>query len=645
MSSAAFLDSLSHGSTTKIQANHNNESYEKRVSDNRNYFLKMFMAELKNQDPTQPMDTQHITNTMASLTQAENALENTQAINNIAKYFQKSMLTEAESYIGKNVYYDNSVQELQGENLEFEYEVKCDKDKLPRDRQNITRVTIRDEKSKVIYQKSLYSLEPGINKFKWDGITDSGKIAEKMKKYKIEVQAGYSSQNADGQMEYMEVESQTNIKGRVLEAFRDSKDNIKLKVGTSFIGMDKIRGISDEEISQDHENPENYLTYIGKKITVNQNSTEVKGGFASIKFDNPITNPGRIKVEILNSDNGIVSYAMQDKKVTPLGIQNFTWDGKIVNSLEELEDMTADTYQKLPKVKDGIYKYNIYIEDLSINSFQKIDTKSEETIIGVDYKDTSGIKLLSKNGSYDLRDIQKIEMAQIDETTLALSAANYVGKYVTISDNKIGINTEGSGAMLFHLEKLEDGYEYGSAYMKILNDRGVVLETVTKPESEISYMYKSPIPDFQELRNDAQDYINDYIINNSSYQDYASIPTTDIAFQDQVHSLIKNEFYSGKIFTRDVSTKDELFASFANKGINQIILDESRIPKGTYKYELEIEIKDPKGRIEKTIGINNIHKAVVVEARVENGDVKLLLENKQEVGIKDISGVSMANPL
>jgi flagellar hook assembly protein FlgD len=132
---------------------------------------------------------------MASLTQAETNMESTQAINNIAKYFHKSMLTEAETYVGKNVSYDNSEQELQGDNIEFEYEIKCDKEKLPRDRQNITRITIKDDKSKVIYNKSLYSLEPGINKFKWDGVTNDGKIADKMKKYKIEVQAGYNAKN------------------------------------------------------------------------------------------------------------------------------------------------------------------------------------------------------------------------------------------------------------------------------------------------------------------------------------------------------------------------------------------------------------------------------------------------------------------
>jgi flagellar hook assembly protein FlgD len=642
MASTAFIDSLSQGSTTKIQSNNNHESYEKRVSDNRNYFLKMFMAELKHQDPTQPMDTQHITNTMASLTQAESSMGTTEAVNNIAKYFHKSMLTEAENYIGKNVYYDNSVQELQGENIEFEYEIKCDKEKLPRDRQNITRITIKDDKAKIIYQKSLYTLEPGLNKFKWDGITSDGKIAEKMKKYKIEVRSGYNSQNADGKMEYMEVETQTNIKGKVSEAFRDSRDNVRLKVGTSFIGMDKIQGLAEEESDKNQSNDtENYLGYIGKKITVDQNSTNVKGGFATIKFDNPLANAGRVKIEILNSDNGLVSYAMQDKKNLPLGIQNFTWDGRIFNSFEELHTLTAQEYNNLPKAKDGIYKYNVYIEDLATGSFQKIDTKSEEIITGVDFSTSAGVKLISKNGNYDLRDVKKIEMIQTDETSLALSAANYVGKYVTVIDNKFGINSDGSGGLFFPLEMPQEGYDYGAVYMRLLNDRGAVLHTITKPESEISYLYKFPVPQFEELRDDSKQRINQYVKDNSEFEEYVAIPNDNIEIKNKINQFIKTEFYSGKIFTRDVDPADEADVSFAHMGLNKIVVDESKLPKGTYKYALEIEIKDQKGRVVKTIPINSTDKSMVVEARVENGDVKLVLENNTEVWMKEISGVGI----
>ena len=63
-------------------------------------FLKLFIAQLKNQDPTQPMDSTQYVAQLATFSQVEQSV---QANTKLDSILQSSALSQAESVIGRNI--------------------------------------------------------------------------------------------------------------------------------------------------------------------------------------------------------------------------------------------------------------------------------------------------------------------------------------------------------------------------------------------------------------------------------------------------------------------------------------------------------------------------------------------------------------
>jgi len=63
-------------------------------------FMQLLLAQLQNQDPTQPVDSTQFMNQLATLTQVEQSTTQTTALNNI---LSSMSLTQADQVIGKSV--------------------------------------------------------------------------------------------------------------------------------------------------------------------------------------------------------------------------------------------------------------------------------------------------------------------------------------------------------------------------------------------------------------------------------------------------------------------------------------------------------------------------------------------------------------
>jgi flagellar basal-body rod modification protein FlgD len=75
------------------------------MSLNPSAFLNMFVTQLKNQDPTSPMDSSQMTTVLAQLTQV-------QSLSNLQTSFQKSL---AQGMIGETVTYTSGSQSKTGQ--------------------------------------------------------------------------------------------------------------------------------------------------------------------------------------------------------------------------------------------------------------------------------------------------------------------------------------------------------------------------------------------------------------------------------------------------------------------------------------------------------------------------------------------------
>jgi flagellar basal-body rod modification protein FlgD len=87
-------------SSTSTSSTTSNSSAASAASLNYDSFLKLFMAELQNQDPTSPMDTTEQMSQLASFSQVEQQVKiNT----NLTSLISQSMIGQASNLIGKTV--------------------------------------------------------------------------------------------------------------------------------------------------------------------------------------------------------------------------------------------------------------------------------------------------------------------------------------------------------------------------------------------------------------------------------------------------------------------------------------------------------------------------------------------------------------
>lgn len=86
--------------TTKIPAGANRTTPESKASVDYNSFLKLLIAQMKNQDPTKPMDSTEYVAQLATFSQVEQTVKSNAKLDQI---LQSSALAQADSLIGRNI--------------------------------------------------------------------------------------------------------------------------------------------------------------------------------------------------------------------------------------------------------------------------------------------------------------------------------------------------------------------------------------------------------------------------------------------------------------------------------------------------------------------------------------------------------------
>jgi flagellar basal-body rod modification protein FlgD len=130
-------------------------------------FLTLLLAELQNQDPTDPMDAGELTSQMASLTQVQQSVQTNDYLSTLVDYASSLNNAGAMSCIGKTVTADtSSISHASGvsDTLMFS---------LSDDASGAT-ISISDEDGNVVKTITCSSLSSGNNSVTWDGTDADG---------------------------------------------------------------------------------------------------------------------------------------------------------------------------------------------------------------------------------------------------------------------------------------------------------------------------------------------------------------------------------------------------------------------------------------------------------------------------------------
>ncbi|MBT0663965.1 flagellar hook assembly protein FlgD [Geobacter pelophilus] len=140
---------------------------KKATGMNKDDFLKLFITQMKNQDPLSPMDSTAFLGQLAQLTQVEQAYNTNSNLQNLIAAQNGSNNLNAVSFLGTTILAQgNQVNLAAGQQPTIAYNLASGAQKVL--------VEIRDSAGAVVKSVASGSTSSGDNSFVWDGKNDKG---------------------------------------------------------------------------------------------------------------------------------------------------------------------------------------------------------------------------------------------------------------------------------------------------------------------------------------------------------------------------------------------------------------------------------------------------------------------------------------
>ena len=205
------------------------EKARTKISGDFDTFLLMLTTQLKNQDPSEPMDSNEFTAQLVQFANVEQAIATNENLEKLLEMNSSSEISNAASYIGKYVEAKGDAARLKDGVVAFSFD-------LPQKAYQ-TEVIIKDDLGNIVYKGS-GPTEKGQNDVLWDGTTNLNGAGDKVPDgiYHISVIA------KDTQLE--PVEATTYTTGFISAV--DIEEGVAIyRIGDIELTLDEIRTVRD----------------------------------------------------------------------------------------------------------------------------------------------------------------------------------------------------------------------------------------------------------------------------------------------------------------------------------------------------------------------------------------------------------------
>lgn len=188
-------------------------------------FLKLYVAQLKNQDPLNPLDNAQVTSQLAQLNTVKGIESLNVTLTKLVEAFSGSQTMQAAGMIGKNVLIPGSQMQLQDGLAAAGFELSEAADKVT--------VRIVDGNGLAMRTLELGARDAGSAAFGWDGMTDAGTPAVNgTYKFSVEAVSGGKATTA------------TALEFGMVHAVVRANGGFELDLGRAgTVGMDDVRRI------------------------------------------------------------------------------------------------------------------------------------------------------------------------------------------------------------------------------------------------------------------------------------------------------------------------------------------------------------------------------------------------------------------
>ena len=314
----------------------------------RDDFLTMMMAQLKYQDPLNPMDGTDFSTQLAQFSSLEQLINLNETMGSLKSSFDKGNESDVVSLVGKKVTGNvDSVELTNGKAVGGMYTLKSPGNVM---------ITIYDSDGREIRSLFPGQQDPGKYNIKWDGTDNSGnKVKDGSYKYSVMANTGYGFEKVP-----------TSVTGIV--------DSIIYNDGKPYLKIDGAlvdpKSLVEVSTSSDTKDGTSSITdYLGKEITTTKplayvENGSVSGDVCSFRLDTKQD----VVVNVYDSSGNIVKTMNMAAADSSVGINSVHWDG---------------TDNAGAVVPDGLYTYSVSSSSGTV----------EQSISG----EVSGIKYINGN--------------------------------------------------------------------------------------------------------------------------------------------------------------------------------------------------------------------------------------------------------
>ena len=137
------------------------------LSSNYSMFLQLLTTQLKNQDPTSPMDANQFTQQLVQYSQVEQQIKTNSSLTQISNSLSVANATAMLNYVGQTVTADGAKTTLQNGNAQWSFSL---------DRAATANINVVDSSGNVVYTQST-AYPSGSSNFTWNGRKTDGTTA------------------------------------------------------------------------------------------------------------------------------------------------------------------------------------------------------------------------------------------------------------------------------------------------------------------------------------------------------------------------------------------------------------------------------------------------------------------------------------
>ena len=213
--------------TGTVNTDSNATESQSQLVENFDTFLQLLVAQIQNQDPTSPTDTDAFTQQLVQFSELEQSIQSNDNLETILSSIESQNAASIVSYIGQTVSAQGAATTLNNGEATFNLTAN---EFIPE-----ASIVVRSSSTGEVVFEDTQALEPGNNQFVWDGVTTSGDQLPDGGTFSITV----TGENAAGNFSNIS----TNING-VVDGVDFSTATPSLRIGEATIPLTAVTAVS-----------------------------------------------------------------------------------------------------------------------------------------------------------------------------------------------------------------------------------------------------------------------------------------------------------------------------------------------------------------------------------------------------------------